>query len=147
LKLIADISVVLAWLFNEEHTTKALDVLHRIEKDGLLVPPLWWCELQNGILMGERRGRKTIDESTAFLKLVMALPIQTDDAPRHRISDDILDIARRHQLTAYDATYVELAVRHGVPLATFDVALRRCASSFGVKIIPTAGHTRSEPSR
>jgi len=136
LSLIADISVVLAWLFEEEQTAKALDVLRRIEKDTLLVPPLWWSELENGILMGERRGRKTLAESSAFLKLVRALPIRTDDTPRHRVSDDILDIGRRFNLTSYDATYVELAVREGVPLATFDAAVRKCASNVGVKILP-----------
>jgi len=104
LKIIADISVVLAWLFEEQQTSKALDVLRRIEKDGLLVPPLWWCELENGVLMGERRGRKTTAESTTFLRLVRALPIQTDDVPRYRVSDQILEIGRRYQLTAYDAT-------------------------------------------
>ncbi|MGD0390273.1 MAG: type II toxin-antitoxin system VapC family toxin, partial [Tepidisphaeraceae bacterium] len=98
--------------------------------------PLWWSELENGILMGERRGRKTPAESSAFLKLVRALPIRTDDTPRHRISHDILDIGRRFNLTSYDATYVELAVREGAPLATFDKAVRKCASGAGVKILP-----------
>jgi len=137
LSLIADISVVLAWLFEEEQTTKALDILRRIEKDVLLVPPLWWSELENGILMGERWGRKTPAESSAFLKLVRSLPIRTDDTARHRISDDILDIGRRYNLTAYDASYIELAIREAAPLATFDEAIRKCARGVGVKIFPT----------
>ena len=136
MSLIADISVVLAWLFEEDQTARALDVLRRIEKDVLLVPPLWWSELENGILMGERRGRKTPAESSAFLKLVRTLSIRTDDTPRHRVSDDILDIGRRHNLTSYDATYVELALREGAPLATFDEAVRKCARGVGVKILP-----------
>jgi predicted nucleic acid-binding protein len=136
LSIIADISVVLAWLFKEEQTTRALDVLRRVEKDGLLVPPLWWTELENGILMGERRGRKTPAETSAFLNLVLALPIRTDDTPRHRVSDDILDIGRRYSLTSYDATYIELAVREYAPLATFDEAMRKCARTIGVKISP-----------
>lgn len=136
MSIIADISVVLAWLFKEEQTTKALDVLRRVEKEGLLVPPLWWSELENGILMGERRGRKTPAETSAFLNLVRALPIRTDDTPRHRVSDDILDIGRRHNLTSYDAIYLELAVREGAPLATFDEAMRKCARGIGVKISP-----------
>jgi len=135
-KIIADTSVVLAWLFEEERTTKAIEVLRRIESDGILVPQLWWSELENGILTGERRGRKSIADSTAFLKLVRALQIQTDDTPRHRISDDILEIGRKHQLTAYDATYAELAVREGAILATFDAALRRCGPALGIRILP-----------
>jgi predicted nucleic acid-binding protein len=128
--------VVLSWLFEEEQTAKALEVLRRIETYGLLVPPLWWSELENGVLMGERRARKSIVETSAFLGLVRALPIQTDDAPRHRVSDDILEIGRRHQLTAYDATYVELAVRHAAPLATFDVAIRKCGPRLGITLMP-----------
>ena len=135
MKLIADISVVLAWFFDEKQTPGALDVLRHIETGVLLVPSLWWTELENGILMGERRGRKTSVESVAFLKLINALPIQTDDIPPHRTSNDILDIARRHQLTAYDATYAELATRAGIALATFDSSLHRCASSLGVKLL------------
>jgi predicted nucleic acid-binding protein len=135
MRLVADISVVLAWFFDETQSPRALQVLRRLEHSGLLVPPLWWCELENGILMGERRGRKAPADSAAFLKLVRALPIQTDDAPRHRVSDDILDIGRRFQLTAYDATYLELAVRENVPLATFDVALLRGAGRLGVKVL------------
>jgi predicted nucleic acid-binding protein len=134
--IVADTSVVLAWLFEEEQTPQALEVLRLIESESLLVPPLWWCELENGIVVGERRGRKTPAESAAFLKLVRALPIQTDDAPRHRISDSIIDIARRHQLTVYDAAYAELALREASRLASFDIPLRRCAASLGVIILP-----------
>jgi len=134
--IVADASVVLSWFFEEAQTRQALEVLRRIEKEGLLVPPLWWSELENGILMGERRGRKKLSESEAFLKLVRALPIETDDSPRHRVSDDILDIGRRHQLTSYDAAYVELARRESAFLATFDDAIRRCAPALKLKIIP-----------
>ncbi len=138
MSVVTDMSVVLAWFFEEEHTKRALDVLDRIEQEGMLVPPLWWSELENGILMGERRGRKTGVDSAAFLKLVRALPIQTDDVPRHRISDEILKIGRGHQLTAYDAAYVELAQRQSDGLATFDVAIRRCARALGLKVFPAA---------
>jgi predicted nucleic acid-binding protein len=135
-KLIADISVVLSWLFEENQTPQAVLILPLIQKHGLLVPPLWWSELENGVLMGERRGRKTPDESAAFLKLVRALPIRTDDTPRHRVSGAVLDLGRQHQLTAYDATYVELAVRETASLATFDTDVRKCAPGLGIKILP-----------
>ena len=64
------------------------------------------------------------------------MPIETDDLPRHRASNDIIDIGRRYQLTAYDAAYAELARRESATLATFDDALRKCAKSFNVKVIP-----------
>jgi len=136
LSVIVDMSLVLAWLFEEDHTADALRILPQVEKDGLLVPPLWWTELENGILIGERRGRKTPAELAAFLKLVRALPIQTDDAPRHRISDAIIALGRAHRLTAYNATYVELAVRQFAPIATFDAAIRACAPALGIEVFP-----------
>jgi predicted nucleic acid-binding protein len=134
--VIADISVVLAWLFEEDQTAEALKILPLIQKHGLLVPPLWWSELENGILLGERRGRKTPAQTSAFLKLVRALPIRTDDTPRHRVSESIIALGRRHRLTAYDAAYVELSLRDAAPLATFDDSIRRCAPALGIEILP-----------
>jgi predicted nucleic acid-binding protein len=136
MSIIADISVVLAWLFEEEQTQDALKLLPLIQEQGLLVPPLWWTELENGVLMGERRARKSQDDLSSFLKLVRALPIQTDDTPRHRVSDAIVSLGRQHSLTAYHATYVELALRTSSPLATFDIAIRKCAPALGIKILP-----------
>lgn len=136
MSVIAYISVVLAWLHEEDQTDAALKILPLIRKRGLLVPSPWWSELENGIIMGERRGRKTAAEMTEFLKIIRRLPIQTDDTPRHRLSDSIVDLGRRHRLTAYDAAYVEFAVRKGIPLATFDVAIRSCAPELGIQILP-----------
>ena len=98
--MIADISVVLAWLFEEDPDGRRTEDSADRSKQGLLVPPLWWSELENGILMGEGRGRIAFAELSAFLKLVRALPIRTDETPRHRISDSIITIGRQHQLTA-----------------------------------------------
>lgn len=136
MSVVADISVVLAWLYEEEQTAQALIILGLIEHEGLLVPPLWWYELENGVLIGEKRGRKSPVESDAFLELVRALPIRTDEGPRASISEDILRIGRANQLTAYDAAYLELAIRMKAPLATFDTALRRSAAKSGVTLVP-----------
>ena len=129
-------SVVLSWFFEERQTPSALQILRRIENNVLLVPAIWWSELENGILMGERRGRKKPAESSEFLRLVRSLPIHTDSAPRHRLSDAIIDLGRRYHLTSYDAAYVELSIREKAPLATFDASIRKCAPSLGVKILP-----------
>ena len=136
MSIVVDISVVLAWLFEEDYTPEALEVLQRVEGDGMLVPPLWWYELENGILSGERRARRSAEESDSFLKLIYALPIQTDDAPQQQICDSIITIGRRFRLTAYDAAYLELAVRSRSPLATFDAAIRQSADKLGAKLIP-----------
>jgi len=136
LSIVVDISVVLAWLFEEDHTPKALEILRRVEGEGMLVPPLWWYELENGILLGERRARRSSEESDTFLKLIYALPIQTDDAPQQQTCDWIITLGRRYRLTAYDAAYLELAVRSSSPLATFDTAIRQSADKLGAKLMP-----------
>jgi predicted nucleic acid-binding protein len=136
LSIVVDMSVVLAWLFDEQQTPQSLDVLRSVEIEGLLVPPLWWTELENGILSGERRGRVNAEHSAAFVQLVRALPIETDDAPRHRVIDHVLDLGRTHQLTAYDATYIELAQRAHATLCTFDEDMRRCAAALRIELLP-----------
>lgn len=137
MSIIADISVVLAWLFDEKQTPVALELLNVIESEGLIVPILWWSELENGLLMAERRARRTADECSAFLALVRQLSIRTDDTPRYRLSDDILRLGRTHQLTACDAAYVELAIREAIPLATFDEAIRNCAPQARITVLPS----------
>lgn len=132
MKIIADVSVVLAWFFDE-----ALKILKASGSSGLLVPALWWSELKNGILMGERRARKSAADSKTFLKLIHALPIETDDEPPHQACYAILQIGRRFGLTSYDATYVELALRKGATLATFDEGVRRFAPKLKVRLMPT----------
>lgn len=136
MSIVADISVVLSWFFEEKQTPQALRILRRIDTNGLLVPPLWWYELENGLLMGERRSRKTEAESTHFLTLVKALPIRTDEAPGPHVCDRVLAIGRQCRLTAYDAAYLELAVREGGTLASFDKGLRRAAHQLGVPLLP-----------
>lgn len=136
MRVIADMSVVLAWLFEEDQTADALTILPLIERQGLLVPNLWWSELENGILMAERRGRKSAEEVKTFLSLVRALPIQTDDTSRQQLTDPIIRLGRQYLLTAYDAAYVELSIRQSVPLATFDAAIRGCANAAGIEVLP-----------
>lgn len=134
--IVVDCSVVLAWYFQEPNTPAALAILRQIDAEGFRVPPLWWHEVENGLVMGERRGRKSPAESAAFSNLVRALPVVTDDAPRHRLSDAVVDLARRTGLTAYDAAYLELALRTGSTLASFDASLGRAAASLGVTVLP-----------
>lgn len=138
MSIVADASVALAWFFEEEQTAQALGILDKIEKEGLLVPSLWWSEIENGILMGERRGRKELAQSEAFLKLIQALPIEADETPRYRLSQDILRIGRQFQLTSYDAAYVELASRESAVLATFDESIRRTAQKLKIQVLPKA---------
>ncbi len=133
--LVVDCSVSLAWFFQEEQTTAAVGVLDHVKETGMCVPCLWWREMTNGFLIAERRQRITEAETRYYLSLLEKLPITVDDQPVSKGVADTLSLGRRYRLTAYDASYVELAMRLGLPLVTFDESLRTAAESAGVTVL------------
>jgi predicted nucleic acid-binding protein len=128
---VVDASVALAWALQEVHTTATL-ALQRIRNDEAIVPSLWWFELRNGLVINERRGRITTIETARFLRRIARVLISVDLAPGETT---VLDLARRHRLTVYDASYLELALREDLPMATLDVALVRAARAEAVPLI------------
>jgi predicted nucleic acid-binding protein len=126
-----DASAALAWMLPEE-SPAAEQARARIATDNALVPALWWFELRNGLIINERRGRITEDEAADFLHRVDQFAIAVDDAPGGAA---LMALARRHRLTAYDAAYLELALREGVPLATLDGSLAAAARAEGVPVL------------
>lgn len=133
--------MALAWLFPRKDAAEA--ALAELALDGLdseqfFVPAIWYSELANAILRGERKGLVTLSQTAAFLAELDSAEIEGDtDSPRLRQSV-VLALARAHQLTAYDATYLELALRKGVPLATFDTQLAEAARAAGAKVFGDA---------
>ncbi len=97
-----------------------------------MVPSLWPLEVANALLMGERRKRTTEAKVARFLTLLRSLPVTTDDETGIRAWQESLHLARVHKLSVYDAAYLELAVRRGLPLATLDDPLKAAASAAGV---------------
>jgi len=93
------------------------------------VPRHWRLEVRNALLVAERRDRLSVDEVNRRLHALAALPIHTDDEPR---LDVALALARAHDLSIYDALYLELAQRHASALATLDAALARAAEAEGL---------------
>jgi predicted nucleic acid-binding protein len=87
----------------------------------------------NGLLIGERRGRITPTDTARILALLVALPIRVDAAGHERARQEVIELARRERLTSYDAAYLELAIREGLPLATLDQQLREAAARAGVR--------------
>jgi len=120
---VLDASMALAWLFTRADPNEAAlanRALNALSLDSWLVPAIWHAELGNALLRGERAGLIPPSQSVFFLERVSLATIETDaGSPRSRIAA-VLALARAHQLTAYDASYLELAVRTGRPLATFD---------------------------
>jgi predicted nucleic acid-binding protein len=107
-----------------------------------VVPALWHLELANVLLQAERRGRIEPGETAARLALIGELPIETDHETVGRAWREILSLARQEKLTTYDATYLELAVRRGLPLSTRDAALRGAADRLGLSVLPPENSSR-----
>ncbi len=134
MNFVLDASVALAWAFEDEAGDYAKEVLTHLRTGEAVAPALWPLEVSNGLLVAERRRRITRSDAARFASLLMALPIVVEPPDRRGIFETIPILARRHGLSAYDAHYLELALRGGVPLATLDETLRKAAVSEGVAI-------------
>jgi predicted nucleic acid-binding protein len=130
--LVIDASVVAAWHFPDERSAVGDSVLTRLESDRARMPALWWFEVRNVLLIGERRGRTAREHTEPFFDFLRGLPIEIVPFPDELA---VLGLARRHQLSFYDATYLELAQRQHIALATLDRALARAAVAEGVPLI------------
>jgi len=130
--LVVDCSLSLAWYLEDEQSDYADAVLKVLPTKEAVVPPLWRYEIANGLLLAERRGRTTIGAVPRILALFEGLPIRVDATGHERARREVLDLARQEKLTTYDAAYLELALREGVPLATLDTDLKAAAARVGV---------------
>ena len=131
--LVLDASATLAWCFEDEHGADSDALLDRLATSAALVPGIWHVELANALLAAERRRRITAPEIDDFCRLIQSLTIETDD-PRLPPAA-LMALARAHRLTAYDATYLDLALRRNLPLATRDAALARAAAAAGAALL------------
>jgi predicted nucleic acid-binding protein len=134
--VVVDSSVALSWCFEDEASSGTEAVLDQVRQEGAVVPNLWHLELANVLLRAERRGRNIPEGITARLGYLGRLPIATDTETSGRAWREVLALARVEGLTTYDAAYLELAVRHGLPLATKDGALAAAAKRAGVTVLP-----------
>ena len=135
--LVVDGSAALGLLLPDENQTPAARKL-RAALDSAVrvhVPAHWWAEMANGILMAERRKRLTQALGMEVLALLAALNVTTDDEPVERNLAATVALARQQGLTAYDAAYLELAIRRGATLASQDQALLKAALACGVEVL------------
>jgi predicted nucleic acid-binding protein len=135
--LVLDASVASAWLLHDGNAADAAAAARLLESlrdpaARIRVPATWTLEMANVLARGESRGILTESQTQAFLALLAALPIVVDAQTSARSFTTTLDLARRHGLSAYDASYLELALRAQLSLATFDRELRRGAAQAGV---------------
>lgn len=133
--LVLDASLVLQWFLEDEADRRySLGVLASLSQNRALVPMLWFYEVGNGLLMAYRRERISFGQIDAFLTRLKALPIEAAQQTPAEILE-LPTLAQAHGLTNYDAAYLALAMRFGLPFATTDSALRQAAAAAGVKII------------
>ena len=133
-EIVIDNSVVIAWCFPDEKNSYAMKVLNSLVSCTAIVPALWPFEAANVFLVGERKKRSTVADTGAWSKFLSALPITIDNQNAELSFNDILNIARIHNLSAYDAAYMELAMRRSIPLATIDNKLKTAAQTAGIEL-------------
>jgi predicted nucleic acid-binding protein len=129
---VLDASVAACWAFDDEDHPSARKALDRLQWDEAVVPTLWWLEMRNVLVVSERRGRIDTIKTHGFLRELSRLPITPDHEPAEAV---MMDAARTHRLSVYDAAYLELADRLAAPLATLDDRLARAAQAMRVTII------------
>lgn len=133
---VLDVSVTMAWCFEDEASDETWGLLDRLAEDTALVPGMWSAEVANVLLVAERRRRIDRAKARAFAAQLLALPIVVEEAPPSRTTGDVLAIGRDTGLAVYDSLYLELALRHSLPLATTDLKMRAAARKMRLRILP-----------
>lgn len=133
--IVVDASVALAWCFPDEASEYAEAVLVALEGRSILIPPVWPLEITNAVVVAERRKRISPPEIRRFVELLEGLTIHEDSLPVAGSVSNILPLAREYGLSAYDASYLEVAIRNGAALATLDAGLEKAGRKAGVEIL------------
>jgi predicted nucleic acid-binding protein len=131
---VLDNSVVTGWYLPEQATAYGQSVATRLESDKALVPTLWQLELANVLKTACTRGKLDLDTARQILDALGRLPIEIDTSPAPG-QRQLFELAMRYQLSSYDAAYLELAMRHGLPIATQELLLKEAAMAAGVDVL------------
>ena len=132
---VIDNSVVMTWCFKDEKNKYTDAILDTLEFSTAFVPSIWPLEVGNVLLVAERKKRLSKADSTRFITLLAELPIVIEPEPPERMMRDILALAREHQISTYDASYLDLAMRKDLPIATLDKGLKKAAKRSQVSIL------------
>lgn len=134
-QFVLDASVVVAWLLDEVHVEPARRIADLFRSTSAVVPSHWSLEVCNAVRKAVRTSRIALDTQNALQQALLALPIEFETSSIERDWNKVLPLALRHELSAYDAAYLEPALRRSISLATFDEALRRAARTLNVACI------------
>ena len=133
---VLDCSLALCWCFDDEATEQTYALMDRVYEHEAWVPDLWHLEVVNALLQAKKRGRVTSDQIKEKLIALSRMPIRVDDETGRHAFHLTRELAEAEGLTAYDASYLELAMRRKLPLATKDGALINACEKRGVDCIP-----------
>lgn len=134
-RFVIDNSVVMAWCFEDEISPYADLILDSLENMTAIVPSIWPLEVGNVLLAAERKKRLSEAASNKFIELLSELPIIVDQEPPERMIREILSLARKHNLSTYDASYLDLAIKRELPIATLDDRLLAAAKQIHVEVV------------
>lgn len=132
---VLDASITLAWCFVDKSSEMADRVLGQLGGEEALAPAIWPLEVANGLRTAERRGRLDLADLAQLRELLTALPVEVESVTLDTALGEVAELARQLDLTAYDASYLALAARRGLPLATADDRLRRACEQAGVEVV------------
>jgi len=132
---VIDASVTLAWCFADEANDAADAVLGRLDGEPAVAPAHWPLEVANALRSAERRGRLDAADLPRLRALLASLPVEIAPVELATAVFGVLETARSHDLTAYDAAYLDLAATRGLPLATADARLRAACARAGVEVL------------
>jgi predicted nucleic acid-binding protein len=133
---VIDASVGFAWVYPGQATPETDELLNKVADGSMVVvPALWFLEMANVLLIAQRRQRLTAAQRKIALGTLTAMQFTMDDEGARNAFDKISDLAEKYGLTIYDATYLELALRRSLPLASRDQALKNAAKQCGVKLL------------
>jgi predicted nucleic acid-binding protein len=135
MSLVLDSSATLAWIYSDEVTEGIRQLFDTVADTGAFVPALWRLEVANSLTIAVRRGRIDAEFRRAALDDLAMLEITTDNQTETHAWRETLQLADRFRLTLYDAAYLELAHRRGVPLATLDEDLSSAALALGLNVL------------
>ncbi len=132
---VVDNSVVMSWCFKDETNKYADAILHKLSEARAVVPSIWPLEVVNVLLVAERRKRLSEANSTRFITLLTQLPIIVEQERPENMMKEFLTFARANNLSSYDASYLDLAMKRGYPIATSDNKLIQAARRIDVQIL------------
>jgi len=132
---VLDCSVTMSWVFSDEGTNDTTALLESLVDDVAIVPQIWTLEVANVLLVAGRRGRIDAGDRPHLVAAINALPIEVDRETSDHALVGTLGLAAEQDLSAYDAAYLELALRRKLPMATLDRRLARACRAAGVELV------------